>query len=149
MRKAHQNHATTILTGSEGNSGQRTVLAQRVWEDSGREDMEGYLAVRNHTNGVDLQQLGKSAWDQQLGKIDCVFCIMRCLSTLEFPKYIPPVAQFISIIPVSPYTPPKSLRPSLLHLYRHTAPANFPLANLMAEVVRNRLSRHNRLQVHY
>ena len=63
--------------------------------------------LRNHTHCVDLWKLGKSAWDQELRKIQCVFrCLMRwCLSTPGSPIYILPVAQSISAIPVSPYTP--------------------------------------------
>jgi len=46
----------------------------------GWEYMKRYPAVRNHTYWVDLWMLGKSAWDQELGKTDCVFRIMRwCL----------------------------------------------------------------------
>jgi len=60
--------------------------------------------VRNHMNGVDLLKLGNSAWDQQLGKIEYVIRIMWwCLSTLGSPKYILPVAEPISSIPVSLY----------------------------------------------
>jgi len=50
--------------------------------------------LRNHTNCVDLWKLGKSAWDQELWKIQCAFCcLMRwCQSTPGSPKYILPVA---------------------------------------------------------
>ena len=49
-------------------------------------------------------KLGKSAWDQELGKIECVCHIMRwCQSTPGSPKYILPVAESISVIPSSPY----------------------------------------------
>jgi len=48
----------------------------------GWEDMHGYPAVRNHTNCVDLWKLGMRVWDQEMGKIDCVFRMMRwCLYT--------------------------------------------------------------------
>jgi len=43
----------------------------------GSADMKRYPAVRNRTNCVDLWKLGKSAWEQELGKINCVFRIMR------------------------------------------------------------------------
>jgi len=39
--------------------------------------MKGYLAMMNHSNCVDLCTLFKSAWDQGLGKIECVFHIIR------------------------------------------------------------------------
>jgi len=39
--------------------------------------MPGYPAMMNHTNCVDLPKLGKSAWDQELGKIGFVFRIVR------------------------------------------------------------------------
>ena len=43
--------------------------------------------VRNHTNCMDLWKLSKSACDQEQGKIECVFHIMRwCLSTPVFSK---------------------------------------------------------------
>jgi hypothetical protein len=49
-------------------------------------------------------KLGKSAWDQEVGKIECVFRKMRwCLSTPGSHKYILPVAESISGIPGSPY----------------------------------------------
>jgi len=46
--------------------------------------------LRIHRNCVDLSKLGKSAWDQELWKIQCVFrCMMRwCLATPRSPKYI-------------------------------------------------------------
>jgi len=67
-------------------------------------DLKGYLAMMNHTNSVDLWKLGNSVWDQELGKIDCVFHIMRwCLSTRRSPKYILPVPESISGIPLSLY----------------------------------------------
>jgi len=70
----------------------------------GLEDMKGYPAKMNDTYCVDLRKLSKSAWDQELGKIECVFRILRwCLSTLGYSKYILPVAESISIIPVSLY----------------------------------------------
>jgi len=59
--------------------------------------------VKNHTDWVDLWKLGKSAWDQVLAKIEFVLCIVQWyLSTAGLPKYILCVAEFISIIPVSP-----------------------------------------------
>jgi len=33
--------------------------------------------MRNHTKDVDLSKLGKRAWHKELGKIGCVFHIMR------------------------------------------------------------------------
>ena len=39
----------------------------RAWEE-----MTGYPAVKNHTNCVDLRNLGKSQWDQELGKIEFI-----------------------------------------------------------------------------
>jgi len=68
--------------------------AQFWLEERGRgwEDMKGYPDMMNHTNCVDLWMLGTSALDQELGKIECVFRIMRwCLSSPGFPKYILPV----------------------------------------------------------
>jgi len=66
--------------------------------------MKGYPAMMNHTHCIDLQKLGKSASDQELGKIKCVFCTLRrCLSTPGYSKYILPVAESFSNIPVSPY----------------------------------------------
>jgi len=58
--------------------------------------------VRNHKNCVDLWKLGKSVWDQKLGKIECGFHIMRWLSTPGSPRYILSVAESISILHVSP-----------------------------------------------
>jgi len=52
----------------------------------GCEDMKGYLGMSNHTNCIDPWTFGKCAWDQELGTKECVFCIMRCLSTLESPN---------------------------------------------------------------
>jgi len=51
-------------------SGSRSV--ERWWKD-----IKGYLAVRNYTQSVDLWKLGQSAWHQELGKIYCVFWMMR------------------------------------------------------------------------
>jgi len=60
--------------------------------------------VRKHTNWVDLWHLGNRAWDIELGKTECVCCIMRwCLSNVGCPKYILPVTESISVISVSPY----------------------------------------------
>jgi len=91
--------------------------------------------------------LGKSAWgttqvgwmyessarvhgDQEMGKIECVFHIMRwCLLTLGFPKCILPIAQSVSVIAVCSYFP-----------------ASFPLANWRA--VRDVFFGHNGIQVH-
>jgi len=86
------------------------------WRRVGRgwEDMKGYPAMMNHTNCVDpwmlgksawgtthcmgLWMLGNSAWDQELGKIECIFCIVRwCLSTQGSAKYVLPVAESIAI----------------------------------------------------
>jgi len=54
--------------------------------------------MSNQTNCVDLWKLGKCAWDQELGKMESVFCIMRwCLSTLGSLKYILHVAYSISV----------------------------------------------------
>jgi len=38
----------------------------------GWEEMTGYAAVKNHTNCVDLRNLWKSQWDQELGKIQFI-----------------------------------------------------------------------------
>jgi len=108
------------------NSGALMVSEGILWEStdsglrsagSGSQDMKAYQAIRNHRNCVALGKFCKSAWNQQLGKIECVFCIMKCLSTVESPKHILPVAGTISIIPQSPY-----------------ASACFPPANWMAVV---------------
>ena len=51
-----------------------------VWR--GWEDMMGYPAMRKHKYCVDLWMPGKSAWDQELWIMDCVFRIMRwCVYT--------------------------------------------------------------------
>ena len=64
----------------------------------------GPKCVRKHPDCVDLCQLSKSALVQELGKIECVFRIMRCcLSTAGSSKYILPVAESITVIPVKPY----------------------------------------------
>jgi len=62
-----------------------------------------------HTNCVDLWMLNKNVWNQELGKIECVFHCMMIgwwLSTLRFAKYQLPIAQSISVTPVSPHTTP-------------------------------------------
>ena len=56
------------------------------------------LCVRNFTNCMDLDKLTKSVWEQNLGKIRCVLCIMKCLSTLRSTRYTLPVAESISVI---------------------------------------------------
>jgi len=71
------------------------------------------MCVKRHRNCIDPEQLGngtyeeevgKTAWDQELRTIDCEFCIMRwCLLTKGFSKSIPPTAQSISINPCSQY----------------------------------------------
>ena len=87
-------------------SGQGLRSVGRGWEG-----MKWYPAMRNHTNCVDLWKLSKTAWDQELGKIVCVFRIMWwCLSTLGSAKYILPVVGTISIIPVSLYVCIERLR---------------------------------------
>jgi len=64
-------------------------------------------SVRDYPNCVNLPKLGKSEWDQELGKVECVFLIMRwCLFTPESPKYLLPIAQSISVLPSSPYAAP-------------------------------------------
>jgi hypothetical protein len=84
---------------------------------------KGYPAVRNRTNCVNLQNYGKNESDEELGNTECVFrYMMRCLSTPGSPIYILPVAQSISVIPVSLY-----------------APRRFPPAKLVS----NGFSRHN------
>jgi len=92
-------------------------VRQRVWRYKGipgHDELHKWCGSTNtwqecvmtHTNCVDLLKLSKSAWDQELGKIECVFCIMRwCLSSLGFPIYILRVAQSVSDIPVSLYPP--------------------------------------------
>jgi hypothetical protein len=53
----------------------------------GCEDMNTYKAVRNHWNCAELYSLGKSAWEQALGKIFYVFRIMRwCLCAHQIRK---------------------------------------------------------------
>jgi len=60
--------------------------------------------VRNCTNCVNLWKLSKCARDQELGKRECVFSIMRwCLSTPGSPIYILPVIECILVIPISLY----------------------------------------------
>jgi len=97
---------------------------ERFWLEQHRKKVKGYeetpghdephilrgsmnawqKCVRNHTNCVDLWKLGHSSRHQGLGKIECVFGIMRwCLSTPGSSKYILPVAESIAVIPVSPY----------------------------------------------
>ena len=72
----------------------------------GQNDIKEYPAVRNHTKRMDQWKLHKSAWDKALHKIIFAFCKKRWyLSTPESPKYILPVAQSISVIPLSLYTP--------------------------------------------
>jgi len=72
----------------------------------GWEDMKGYWAVRNEIECVDLWMLGKTARNQALGKIAWGFRVMRwCLSSLVSPQCLLPIAQSISVIPVSPYAP--------------------------------------------
>ena len=41
--------------------------------------------------------------DEELGKVERQFRIRRCLSTPGSLKYILPVAESITVIPVSPY----------------------------------------------
>jgi len=81
-------------------------ISRRIWWWF--ENMKGYPALINHTNCVDLRKLSKSASEQDLGKIECVFHIMRwCLSTPRStprsPKYTLPVAESVSVVLVSPY----------------------------------------------
>jgi hypothetical protein len=53
---------------------------------------------------MDLSTLSKSVQYQGLGKIACVFHIIRWgLSTPGSPKYILPIAYYITSSPVSPY----------------------------------------------
>jgi hypothetical protein len=55
-------------------------------------------------NSVDLRKLHRSVYDQELGKTECVFDILRrCLSTSGYSKYILAVAESISIIAVAQY----------------------------------------------
>ena len=82
---------------------------EQLWlqrRTGGREDINGYLAVRNHTNCLNLWQLSNSAWDQVLGKIDCVYFIswddvyiLPCISLCLL------ITQSVSTICVSPYAP--------------------------------------------
>jgi len=53
------------------------IRREFVRKSVGREWMEmtGYPAVWNDTNCVDLQHLVKSEWDQELGKIECIFVV--------------------------------------------------------------------------
>jgi len=46
-------------------SGSGSMSVGRGWEE-----MTGYPAMMNHTNCVDLRNLRKSKWDQELGKIE-------------------------------------------------------------------------------
>jgi len=67
----------------------------------GWENMLIYPVVSNRTNCIGRSKISESVRDQELGKIECVFCKMgKCLSTLGSPKQIPPVPQTLSIIPV-------------------------------------------------
>jgi len=67
-----------------------------------RDDMMEYLAMMNNTKWVDLWILGECTWDQEWGKIDCVFRFMQWFqSTPGCSKYLLLVAESISAIPVS------------------------------------------------
>jgi len=93
-------------------------LLKNHWNTiSGSEEIPGYdephilcgsmntwqECIRIHMNSVDLQKLSQSVWNKELGKIKCALHIMRwCLSTPRSPRYIMPVAESISVIPVSP-----------------------------------------------
>jgi len=102
------NHAVVTRQSSHGigrecmkmnSSGSRRV-------GSGSEDMKCYLAMMNSKNCLVLWHFSKCGWDQELGKIDCIFRIMRwCLCIPGSPKYIFPLAQSVSVIPRSLYAP--------------------------------------------
>jgi len=80
---------------------------ERFWLEERTNRVRGYEDIptmMNRTNCFNLWKLGKSAWDRVLEKIECVFFGMRwCLSTPGSSKYILPVAESISVIPVSSY----------------------------------------------
>ena len=65
-----------------------------------------YEGIPSHDDPHKLRgckKLGKSAWNQELGKIECVLHMMSwCVSTPGSLNYILPVAESISDIPVSP-----------------------------------------------
>ena len=111
----------------------------REWDE-----MNGYPAVRNYTNCVDLWTLGKCSWDPEVGKMECVCCITRwCLSTPGSAKYIHPVAQSSSI------HPPALVAYTVSNIHVSPTPsARFLLPNWMAVVVSYGFSCHNGLQVH-
>jgi len=89
-----QSLARTIGKGWENINGYQAMMNDKNCVGS----MNAWqVCVRNHRNCVDPWKLGKGAWDQEMGKKECVFCIMQwCLSTQVFPNYILPVAEFIS-----------------------------------------------------
>jgi len=79
--------------------------------------MIDYPAMENHTNCVDLWKLGQSVWNQQLGKIQCIFCcmIMRsCLSTPGPSKYLLPITE-APVATTSPGGLLKSQKPRWRH----------------------------------
>jgi len=111
--------------------------------ETGRGDMIGYLAIKNHTNCVDHWQPIKSVWEQELGRIECVYhCIIwRCLSTLGCPKYILYLTVSISTIPLSSNTL-LSLSTAPLLLYLSMLPTGYTFADSEVVVMRNWYSDH-------
>ena len=73
--------------------------------ERGWEEIKEYPAIKNHSNCVDQWKLGHSLSDEELGNIWWGFRIRQlCRYTPGFPKYILPVADSVSVIPVSPYS---------------------------------------------
>jgi len=83
----------------------RSIRASNCSSNLARRQPAGALPISlDHSLGVypcvhSIVILGCTS---RLGKLECVLCIMRCLSTPGSPKYILPVAESLPIIPVSP-----------------------------------------------
>jgi len=98
--------------------------------------------VKNYTNCVNVEKLHKSVWDQELGKIHCVFHIMRwCWQvpkcSLHFPYHR-----------ISKYTCSHlMLSFSLFSLHLYLSPAGFPLPIRIVVLVRKKCSPYNVLQI--
>jgi len=111
--RLRRSHSIWIEWMRKNRSGFRHI--RRGWKD-----IKGYLAVRNHTNWVDQWILRKSAWDNEQGQIDCMLYNEKMsFYHVVYQIYIPscsvhyhdtfiwvyPVAQLVSVIPVSLYPP--------------------------------------------
>jgi len=109
-QRAYHQHSAAPLADFQmefmRKTGSRSRGIGRMWADmilTGREDPH---------NCMDQQTLGKSEWDQKMGKLESVIRCMikwyRMLSTPGSPKYILPVTPVISDIPLSLYPHLKS-----------------------------------------